>query len=126
MVEQAPQDSGDSSLETTSTANELSERRQLWRTPAVITMVLVVMVLAVFWQTSWSMVAIWIRSETFTHGFLILPISGFLIWQRRKELLQYTPAPNWWGIPLLIGIGLVLLVFVEIGKAVSSRIHAHD
>ena len=110
MIEQAPQDSGDSSLETASAANELSERRQLWRTPAAITMVLVVMVFGVFWQTSWSMVAIWIRSETFTHGFLILPISAFLIWQRRKELLQYTPAPNWWGIPLLIGIGLVWLV----------------
>ena len=110
MVDQTPPNSEATLSETSDVTNGLAARRQLWRTPATLTIALVLAVFAIFWQTSWSIVSIWIRSETFTHGFLILPISAYLIWQRRKDLLQYTPAPNWWGIPLLIGLGLVWLV----------------
>lgn len=78
--------------------------------PALTALALVMAVFALFWQTSGSMVAIWIRSATFTHGFLIFPISIFLIWQKRKALLQCVPAPNWWGIPVIIALGLVWLV----------------
>ncbi len=110
MVDQVPPNTTDALPETSAMPNGLAQHRQLWRTPAILTIALVLTVFAIFWQTSWSMVSIWIRSETFTHGFLILPISAYLIWQKRKDLLQCTPAPNWWGIPLLIGLGLVWLV----------------
>ena len=109
MVEQVPFNTDDPPSGPATKIDELGERRQLWRVPAMLTVGLVIAVFAVFWQTSWSIVSIWIRSETFTHGFLILPISAYLIWQRRKDLLSYTPAPNWWGIPVLMGIGLVWL-----------------
>ena len=110
MVDQIPPNSDATLPDTSVVPGEMAQRRRLWRTPATLTIALVLAVFAIFWQTSWSIVSIWIRSETFTHGFLILPISAYLIWQRRKDLLQYTPAPNWWGIPLLIGLGLVWLV----------------
>ena len=32
------------------------------------------------------MVGIWWRSETFAHGFLVLPISLWLVWRQRGEL----------------------------------------
>src|SRR5262245_29598711 len=43
-----------------------------------------------FWPTLWSMVSIWLRSETFAHGFVIFPISLFLIW-RKRDLLSGIP-----------------------------------
>lgn len=51
--------------------------------------------LGLYHQTVTSMVTIWLRSDTFAHGFLILPISLWLIWRRRDELgrLQPRPAP---------------------------------
>ena len=110
MVEQVQPNSDESSPETPVMTGALPERWLLWRTPAILTIALVAAVFAIFWQTSWSMVSIWLRSETFTHGFFILPISAFLIWQRRKDLARYDPAPNWWGIPVLIGIGVVWLI----------------
>jgi len=89
----------------------LTTKRWLeWRMPALLVVALIVAVFALFWQTTWSMVSIWMRSETFTHGFLILPISAYLIWQRREDLLRCTPAPNWWGIPVMIVIGLGWLI----------------
>ena len=41
-------------------------------------------VFAWHWQTSASIVAIWHRSETFAHGFVVLPIVLFLVWRQRE------------------------------------------
>lgn len=109
MVAQAPLNTEDPPSDSAASIDDSGERRRLWRLPTIMTVGLIAAVFAVFWQTSWSIVSIWIRSETFTHGFLILPISAYLIWRRRKDLLKYTPAPNRWGIPVLIGIGFVWL-----------------
>jgi len=61
---------------------------------------------AAYWQTFYSMAHIWWRSETFAHGFLIFPISLFLIWRRRRRLSQLTPRPNLHGLWMLGGLGL--------------------
>ncbi len=64
-------------------------RRTLWQ---VVPVLLVILVL--FRDTVWSMISIWLRSETFAHGFLILPISLWLIWERRQALQASTPSPR--------------------------------
>tara|TARA_R110002072_G_scaffold84388_25_gene191495 strand:+ start:9200 stop:10726 length:1527 start_codon:yes stop_codon:yes gene_type:complete len=73
-------------------------------------------VLLIFHQTAWSMVYIWSRSETFAHGFLILPISLWLIWTRRDLLVSINPQPAWWvGLLLLpIGFGWLLAWLVDV------------
>jgi exosortase A len=43
--------------------------------------------------TAGSIVAIWQRSGTFAHGYVILPISAWLIWQRRAVLAQLPVRP---------------------------------
>nr|BAL54421.1 hypothetical conserved protein [uncultured Gammaproteobacteria bacterium] len=56
------------------------------------------------------MVEIWQRSETFTHGYLIFPLSLWLIWRRRLFLLRQTPRPDGRGVLALAGLGLVWLL----------------
>lgn len=48
-----------------------------------------------YWDTARSIVSIWNSSDTFTHGYIILPISLWLIWQRRETLQQLPLAPFW-------------------------------
>ena len=60
-------------------------------------------VLAVYFGTTASMVAIWRRSDTFAHGFLIVPIFLYLVWRDRAALAALTPRPFW---PALAGIAL--------------------
>ena len=62
------------------------------------------------------MVYIWSRSETFAHGYLILPISLWLIWTRRDLLVSVNPRPAWWvGLLLLpIGFGWLLAWLVDV------------
>ena len=68
----------------------------------------------IYFSTAQSMVAIWNRSETFTHGYIILPISLWLVWQRRDSLRQMHAAPYWPALLLLLGCGFGWLL-AELG-----------
>ncbi|HKA44242.1 MAG TPA: exosortase A [Burkholderiales bacterium] len=59
--------------------------------------------LGCYWDTAQSMVAIWQRSETFAHGFLIAPISGWMIWRRRRAVAALEFRPNFFAL-LLMGV----------------------
>lgn len=57
-------------------------------------------VLVWYRETGLAMVAIWSRSETFAHGFIVPPITLWLIWRQRAALarLPVRPAP-WMALP---------------------------
>ncbi len=81
-----------------------------WRAALPLTVAAIAIILAVYWRTAESIVAIWWRSETFAHGFLIVPISIALIWMRRREVAKLAPAPDALGLVMLAGAGLAWLV----------------
>ncbi len=87
-----------------------------WPQTAVLAAALCIILLALFYQTTVSMVSIWWRSETFAHGFFILPIALFLIWRLRHELSPMTPQPTYWGVPLIamLGFGWLLAYFASV------------
>lgn len=58
---------------------------------------------ALYLGTAQSIVSIWNSSETFAHGYAILPISLWLVWRRREVFAQMAPAP-WW--PALLPLAL--------------------
>ena len=61
--------------------------------------------LVFYFATARSIVAIWNSSETFAHGYIILPISLWLIWRRRANFAAL-PARSWWpAIALLAAAG---------------------
>lgn len=72
--------------------------------------VLLASLLALYWPTAVSIVAIWIRSETFAHGFLVLPIVGFLIWRKRATLDAIPFRADPLATPILLISGLVWLI----------------
>jgi exosortase A len=45
----------------------------------------------VYFDTFRSMVSIWSRSDTYVHGYFVLPISLYLIWTLRAEIRGLTP-----------------------------------
>jgi exosortase len=47
----------------------------------------------------------WAKSDNYSHGFLVLPCSLYLIWLRRDEIKRAVPAPTLWGaLPLTVGL----------------------
>lgn len=77
--------------------------------PWATTLASVVLLLLLYFGTTASTIAIWSRSETFAHGYLIFPISAYLLWRQRRALAQLPPAVDWRGLMLLAGLGLVWL-----------------
>jgi len=80
-------------------------------TPPVLACALTVAaILALHWRTAASIVSIWLRSETFAHGFVVVPICLWFVWRKRAELIV-TPAATWWpGLVLVAGFGVAWLV----------------
>ncbi len=59
------------------------------------------LIVGLYLPTFEGMVAIWSRSDTFAHAFLVAPISSWLVWRRRAELAALTPRPQpLWLLPL--------------------------
>ncbi len=63
-----------------------------------------------FFDTVSSMVDLWLSSDTYAHGFLILPISLWLVWRQREELVGAVAHPQPWVLLLTAGGGLVWLL----------------
>ena len=46
-----------------------------------------------FYQTTLDMAEVWWVNETFTHGFLVFPLSLWLIWGKKDNLADLAPEP---------------------------------
>ncbi|MDZ7656097.1 MAG: exosortase A [Sulfurimicrobium sp.] len=76
-----------------------------WRMVAILMFFTIAAILLIYQQTVMSTVAIWERSETFAHGFLIFPISLYLMWTQRRTLSAITPRPDFRGLLILASLG---------------------
>ena len=81
-----------------------------WLLPAALVVGAIVWLLVCYWDTARSIVVIWVRSETFAHGFLIVPISAWIVWQERSAIAALAARPNFLVLPLLalVGFGWLL------------------
>jgi len=79
-------------------------------------------IVLVFYATVESMVAIWWRSETFTHGFLIAPIVIWLVWEKRQTLAQLSPSFQYLALIPLLFFGATWLLGNVMDAAVVQQI----
>ncbi|WP_374500755.1 exosortase A [Zoogloea sp.] len=91
-------------------------RKQQENSMSPILRVSLAMAAVLAWVVAWysgtaqEVFSIWWRSETFAHGLLVLPISGWLVWRNRDRLvgLQIGTAPVM-ALPILAaGFGWLL------------------
>ncbi len=78
----------------------------------------IIFIPAALYNTTLAMVHVWTVNETFTHGFLVLPLVVWLIWRKKSQLLSVSPCPEPGGLilllPLLAGWLISAAVDVEI------------
>jgi exosortase A len=111
--------SAKSAAEAAVTISASQSRNWSWHLLALA--LLVTIVLVVYRDAANSMVAVWIRSDTFAHGFLVPPISVWLIWRLRSELVLITPKAFGWAlIPLAAFAGLLW-----VGELLSANAVTH-
>ena len=76
-----------------------------WLLKAMLTAGVLLVLIGMFWQTFYTMVQLWKSSDTFTHGYLIFPISAWLLWRQRAELARVQPRTDLRGLMLLAAAG---------------------
>ncbi len=51
----------------------------------------------------------WATDDNYSHGFLVVPIAAYLLWERRSALQRCEPRPANWGLVLILGSLSVLV-----------------
>jgi exosortase A len=77
-----------------------------------------------YFDTFRSMVAIWSRSDTYVHGYFILPISLYLVWIRRESLRALSPRADALALVPLFLAGLGWLAARLAGVLVAEQYFA--
>jgi len=76
-----------------------------WRSHGAALGALVLLVLLAFRTDVTDMVVIWWIYSTYSHAFLILPISLWLVWEKRVQLRETRPAVEphaLWALPVML------------------------
>src|SRR6185295_3142698 len=74
-------------------------------------------IVVVHWPTAHTMVRMWLQSDAFAYGLLVLPVFGWLVWGNRDALLKSDPQPYW---PALAAVALGGFLWL-IGDVASVR-----
>ena len=80
------------------------------RAQLVVPAVALALVIAIYTPILRGLVGNWIENEDYSHGFLIVPLSLYFIWERRDKLAALPIEPSWWGVPLLVVSSLTLFI----------------
>jgi exosortase A len=84
-----------------------------WR-PALLLIGIAALVFGIVFQREIAgAVQVWIESTAYTHCFLIIPLVGFLLWERRVVIASVSPSPTLWpllAMPFLSGLWLIAAI----------------
>jgi exosortase len=76
----------------------------------LVVLVILGVLVGLYWGILRDLAWQWWDDPNYTHGFLVPLFSGFLVWQRRKQLAALPPKGSWIGLPVLLaGVGALLL-----------------
>ncbi len=84
----------------------------------VLVLLPIIFIPAIFYSTTQAMVQVWLVNETFTHGFLVLPLVLWLLWQKKAPMLSVQPVPE----PRALLILLLLLAGWLVGAVVDVEV----
>jgi exosortase D (VPLPA-CTERM-specific) len=67
-----------------------------------------------YWRVAPRLVHQWASDDDYTHGFLILPLTLYFVWNDQERLARVPVRASWLGAGLLV-LGLVMLVVGTVG-----------
>lgn len=89
-------------------ASDVAIRTRAWQ--VALATVLIGIVYG-FGSVLWDLLDLWTSKADYSHGLLIVPFAGYLLWRRRDRFPVKLVYPDPWGIPFfVVGAGLFLVV----------------
>lgn len=85
-------------------------RSELWSWRLILLLITLALLVVIYFSTYQSMVLTWWTSETYAHGLIIVPMSLYLIWRTRRQLVPLVPRTAFSVLLLLIGLNVMWLL----------------
>lgn len=76
----------------------------------------------VYWRVFQKLIYDWGHDDNYSHGFLIVPIALYFVWERRERLFALDVKPSWFGLVVFAGGIFVLLAGLMGSELFLSRI----
>lgn len=75
-----------------------------------------------YWQVLAKLVSDWYHDDNYSHGFLIVPLALYFVWERRAKLRQIPVAPSAFGLVVVLGSVGVLIAGILGSELFLTRI----
>lgn len=76
----------------------------------IVTAAIVALAILVYTPILRGLVGNWSENEDYSHGFLIVPLAIYFLWERRDRLASLPARPSWWGVLPLVLASVTLFV----------------
>ena len=98
--------------------------RDAWRIAGFSIISLLVLTFVLYQQTVLYLIGIWNQLEigNYGHGYLVLAISGYLIFDNRRRLLNLTPCPEYRAIVAVVFAAMLWMVAALVDIAVLQTV----
>src|SRR5262245_21182799 len=67
-----------------------------------------------YWNVISKLLHDWAHDDNYSHGFLIVPLALYFVWERRARVAAAPYRPSWLGLAVITG-SLALLVAGTLG-----------
>jgi len=94
----------------------------LWRRSLIISALSLIMLISLYFDSWHSLLRVWLESKDYGHGLFVVPITLYLVWLRRVELLNIKPIPSVLGVCFLIFVCALWFVANVIGVQVVEQV----
>ena len=76
----------------------------------------------VYWRVVVKLVSDWYHDDNYSHGFLIVPLAVYFVWERREKLRKIPVAPSTFGLVVVLGSVMVLIAGILGSELFLTRI----
>ena len=77
---------------------------------------------ALYWHVFAKLVSDWYNDDNYSHGFLIVPLALYFVWERRAKLQKIPLAPSALGLVVVFGSVAVLIAGILGSELFLTRI----
>jgi exosortase A len=81
-----------------------------WGTALILISIAILIFGVAFRQEITGAVRVWIDSTAYNHCFLVLPLAGFLLWERRAVISAVSPRPVLWPLLMMPALSAIWLL----------------
>lgn len=77
---------------------------------------------ALYWPVLAKLVSDWAHNEDYSHGFLVVPLAAYFLWERRHRLAEAARRPSALGLIVILGSLAVLVAGILGAELFLTRI----